>query len=115
MSERGREILPWRRRAETISFKHQGAPGVNPSSYSATLGFYDDGRLGEIFMRAEKAGSELDVQARDISIGCSILLQHGCALDVISRVLTRNSDGSASGPLGALLDFLASGPNRGTA
>jgi hypothetical protein len=66
-------------------------------------------------MRAEKAGSELDVQARDISIVCSILLQHGCALDVISRALTRNSDGSASGPLGALLDFRASGSNRGTA
>jgi hypothetical protein len=58
-------------------------------------------------MRADKVGSELDVQVRDISIVASILLQHGCPVDVIRKALTRNSDGSASGPLGTLLDLIS--------
>jgi hypothetical protein len=62
---------------------------------------------GKMFMRAEKSGSELDVQARDISIVCSILLQHGCDVDIIRHALTRNADGSASGPLGSLLDLIS--------
>jgi hypothetical protein len=44
-------------------------------------------------MRAQKAGSELDVQARDISIMCSILLQYRCSPEIIHRTLTRNTDG----------------------
>lgn len=102
-----RERLPQRRHAETLSFRHAGSPSVNPNEYSATLGFYPDGRLGEVFMRADKAGSELDVQARDISIVASLLLQHGCDVALIRRALTRNSDGSASGPLGTLLDLIS--------
>jgi hypothetical protein len=100
-----RARLPNKRKAETLSFEHSGTRGGNPIAYTATLGFYDDGRMGEIFMRAtDKAGSELDIQVRDISILCSILLQHGCELETIRHALTRNADNSASGPLGALLD-----------
>jgi hypothetical protein len=102
-----RERLENRRTAETLTFQHAGTVGMNPITYSATLGFYPDGRLGEIFMRADKSGSDLDVQARDISIVCSILLQHGCDVDIIRHALTRNSDGSASGPLGCLLDLIS--------
>jgi hypothetical protein len=31
---------------------------------------------------------------------------HGCPLDTLRRALTRNADGSASGPLAAALDLL---------
>jgi hypothetical protein len=34
------------------------------------------------------------------------LLQHGCAVDTLRRALTRDSDGSASGPLAHALDLL---------
>jgi hypothetical protein len=37
----------------------------------------------------------------------SICLQHGASTETIRHALTRNSDGSAGGPLGAILDLLA--------
>jgi hypothetical protein len=37
----------------------------------------------------------------------SLLLQHGCCVHTLRKALTRNSDGSASGPLARALDLLA--------
>jgi hypothetical protein len=36
-----------------------------------------------------------------------LLLQHGCSVSTLRRALTRNGDGSASGPLAHALDLLA--------
>jgi hypothetical protein len=47
------------------------------------------------------------LNARDAAVAASLLLQHGCHLDTLRRALTRNSDGSASGPLAHALDLLA--------
>jgi ribonucleoside-diphosphate reductase alpha chain len=47
------------------------------------------------------------VNARDAAVAASLLLQHGCPVDTLRRALTRNSDGSASGPLAHALDLLA--------
>jgi hypothetical protein len=38
--------------------------------------------------------------ARDAAILTSICLQHGASTETIRHALTRNSNGSASGPLG---------------
>jgi hypothetical protein len=67
--------------------------------------FFDDaGREpAEIFLSTNKHG---DTNARDAAIAASLLLQHGCPLDTLCRALTRNSDGSASGPLAHALDLL---------
>jgi hypothetical protein len=35
-----------------------------------------------------------------------LLVQHGCHVDTLRKALTRNSDGSASGPLAGALDLL---------
>lgn len=75
--------------------------------YLAGIGHYDDGRLAEIFLNAEKGGTAIDDAARDSAVVASIALQHGVAPDTLRRALMRNSTGTASGPLGVLLDLLA--------
>jgi transposase-like protein len=72
----------------------------------AGVGHYDDGRLAEIFLNAEKGGAAIDDAARD-SVVASIALQHGVDPDMLRRALMRNGNGAASGPLGTLLDLLA--------
>jgi hypothetical protein len=47
------------------------------------------------------------VNARDAAVAASLLLQHGCCVHTLRKALTRNSDGSASGPLARALDLWA--------
>ena len=67
------------------------------------------GRLGEIFLSNHKSNSAADIAERDAAIACSIALQHSADPVVIRRALWRNTDGRASGPLGAALDLVAGG------
>jgi ribonucleoside-diphosphate reductase alpha chain len=74
----------------------------------ATVSFFDDGRLAEIFIGNGKAGSGTDTAAKDSAVVASIALQHGVPLETIRRALLRDSRGVASSPLGAAIDLLAS-------
>jgi ribonucleoside-diphosphate reductase alpha chain len=98
-----RHRLPNRRAHELIEFGHGGF------RYTAGIGRFADGQLAEIFLTAAKTGTPLDAAARDAAIVASLALQHGTPVEIIQHALTRNSDGSASGPVGALLDLLADG------
>jgi hypothetical protein len=100
MSAGERTRLPNRRAHELIEFEHAGF------RYVAGLGRFADGRVAEIFLNAAKGGTPLDVTARDAAIVASIALQHGAPAEALQHALTRNGDGTASGPLGALLDLL---------
>ena len=75
--------------------------------YVAGIGHFDDGRLGEIFLTAEKGGTAIDDAARNSAVVASIALQHGVDADTLRRALMRNGSGVASGPLGLLLDLVA--------
>src|SRR4051812_16438771 len=102
MIEGARARLPNRRAHELVQFEHAGF------RYVAGLGRFTDGRIAEIFLNASaKTGTAADTQARDAAVVCSIALQHGADVETIRRALMRNGDGSASGPLGQLLDLLA--------
>jgi hypothetical protein len=96
-----RRRLENRRRSSTFSFECGGL------SYIATVGFFFDGMIGEIFINSGKAGSAADVNARDSAIAASIALQHGADLETLRTALTRNADGSAGGPLAMALDLLS--------
>jgi hypothetical protein len=96
-----RHSLPQRRPHWSIAFEHDG------HRYTGGWGKFEDGRLAEIFLNTAKNGTTLDVAARDAAISASLLLQFGCPVETLRRALTRNSDGTASGPLGAFLDLLA--------
>jgi hypothetical protein len=99
-----RSRLPDRRESERFEFVHRDIV------YVVDVGRYGHGPIGEIFMDACKVGSFIQVYGRDTAILLSLLLQYGCPMDDIRHALTRNPDGSASGPAGALLDLLA-GPH----
>jgi hypothetical protein len=92
--------LPQCRRCETLTYK------VGSLSYAATIGYYDDGRAGEIFLDCAKSGTEVQIAARDSAIIASFALQHGASLESLRSALTRRPDGSAEGPLGVFLDRL---------
>jgi hypothetical protein len=69
-----RRRLPQRRSHELVDFEHAG------HHYTAGLGYFDTGELGEIFINVPgRSGSAIEAVARD-----------------------------AGGPLGAVLDLLAS-------
>ena len=96
-----RHRLPNRRGHELFGFEHSGI------HYIAGVGRFENGALAEIFLNTRKHGTAVDVNARDAAVGASLLLQHGCHVDTLHKPLARNSDGSASGPLGRALELLA--------
>jgi hypothetical protein len=100
-----RERLPDRRRSETFDF--EVPTGTTVLRYTATVGYFADGRVGELFLSNHKSNSTADTNARDAAIVFSIAVQCGANIETIRQALCRESDGRASGPLGAALDVLA--------
>jgi hypothetical protein len=100
-SDQKRKRLSNRRGHELVEFEHGGF------RYTAGLGRFDGGRLAEIFLTTARSGTAIETAARDSAILLSLLLQHGGPIDMARHAVTRNEDGSASGPVGALLDLLA--------
>jgi ribonucleoside-diphosphate reductase alpha chain len=96
-----RQRLPNCREHELLTFEHEGI------RYTAGVGRFVDGGLAEIFLNTAKNGTALDVNVRDAAVAASLLLQYGCSVDTLRQALTRNSDGSGSGPLARALDLMA--------
>ncbi len=81
-----RELLPERRRSENFEVKWSGM------KLSVTLGFYADGRPGEVFIDTDrKRGSTVDIAARDLGLIISMALQHGCSIETIALGVTEDS------------------------
>jgi hypothetical protein len=98
-----RKRLPNRRPHLSFEFEH----GIK---YTAGVGAAGDGEpIMEIFLNAGKADSDLDIAARDAAIAASIALQYGASLDTLFHSMTRNPDGSASGPLGHAIEMIIKG------
>jgi hypothetical protein len=97
-----RNRLPNRRPAETIAFERDGA------QFEMTVGFYPDGRAGEIFLNADRANSLLDFLMSDAAILASLALQYGAPLDEIRHALKRTTGGAAASPIGHALDQVQS-------
>lgn len=104
-----RDRLPQRRAAETFDFDHVNHAGAS-FPYKATIGFYDDGRVGEVFLYAGKVGTELDVSIKDAAIILSFALQHGARAEDIRAAMTRDAVGRPEGVMGTLLDLIAKRP-----
>jgi ribonucleoside-diphosphate reductase alpha chain len=77
-----RERLPKRRNSQTISFTVGGAEGY------LTAGNYDDGRLGELFLKFGKQGSTLAGVMDAFSIAISVALQYGVPLETYVEKFT---------------------------
>jgi hypothetical protein len=96
-----RDRLPSRRASTTFDFECADLRYV--CSYSC----YADGRIGELFLNNHKSNSAADTNARDAAIAFSFAVQHGADPESIRKALSRDSQGRASGPLGAALDRVA--------
>jgi ribonucleoside-diphosphate reductase alpha chain len=101
-----RERLRNRRLAETFDLEVAGL------RYTCTVGRFDDGRIGELFLTNHKSNSQADTNARDSAIVFSFAVQHSADPAAIRRALCRDSNGKASGPLGRALDLIAERENN---
>ncbi len=93
-----RERLADRRASETFDLE------VGGLAFTATVSWFEDGRLGEVFINSARLGSTADTAARDAAIAASLALQHGADVGTLRRALCRDSQGRPSGPLAAALD-----------
>jgi ribonucleoside-diphosphate reductase alpha chain len=88
-----RKRLPNRRGNVSFGFEFEG------HRYRATAGYFEDGRLAEIFMSVPgRAGTPLESNADTAAILTSLLLQHGVSPESIRH--------SIAGPVAiALAEF----------
>lgn len=96
-----RTPLPNRRAHEAFHFYHwdqKFIAGVGRAVPSAPI--------SEVWINTGKTGTQAETLARDSAVLLSLALQYGAPLSAIGRALTRNADGSASGPIGALVDLM---------
>ena len=77
-----RSRLPRHRRSRTYAFRVGEAEGY------VTVGEYDDGRPGEMFVKVSKQGSTLAGIMDALSISVSLGLQHGVPLETYVRKFT---------------------------
>ncbi len=77
-----RTRLPRRRRSNTFAFRVADCEGY------VTVGEYEDGRPGEVFMKVSKQGSTLSGVMDAFSIAVSLGLQHGVPLSTFVRKYT---------------------------
>lgn len=101
-----RKRLPQRRTSLSFEFEHTWDDG-QAFKYRATVGYYEDGTIGELFLNSSKRiGTALDANARDAAIFVSIALQYGAPLDVLRKAQARSNSGYPSSPVGMALDLI---------
>jgi hypothetical protein len=99
--QRVRDRLPNKRSAISTAFERDGA------RFEMTAGFYPDGRVGEVFLKADRANSLLDFLMSDAAIAVSLALQYGASLDELRHAMKRDGRGVAASPIGEALDRIA--------
>lgn len=103
-----RRTLPQRRHSETFSIRFWN------DRFHITVGYYDDHATpGEVFIAGSKSGVQLDSVCRDGAVLLSLAMQHGVSIETIAGAITRNTDGSPSTIVGAIVDRLAQMPRAG--
>ncbi len=96
-----RERLPDRRPSETFDLEFDG------TRYAVTIGYFPDGRPGEVFTHGAKVGSSLDGLLDDACIVLSILLQHGVEPVQLAPSMGSLGDGRGrASVIGAIIDLL---------
>jgi hypothetical protein len=96
-----RTMLPDRRAAETVELEHGG------SRFAVTIGFYSDGRPGEVFVHGIRTGSSLDALLADACVVVSCLLQHAVEPRELVHSMGRLGNAEPASIIGAVLDLAA--------
>jgi|TARA_Y100000310_G_scaffold51684_1_gene47590 hypothetical protein len=109
-----RERLPTRRPAETFDLRWAVEANEKPD-YSVTVGYYLDGRPGEVFAAGPKDGSDMQAIINDACVILSIALQHGAAPAALAHSMGRTpvskTEDRPSSVIGAVVDKLVSAAN----
>jgi hypothetical protein len=95
-----RDVLPQRRSSETFNMKFGG----QNDDFVVTVGYYEDGRIGEVFIDGPKTGTGMSDITRDGAVLLSLALQHGVPLSTMRHAITRNARNEAATIIGAVLD-----------
>ena len=98
-----RNRLANRRQVSTVSLVW---PPVGGNRYHITVGEYEDGRPGEVWVHGAKVGSEIDALLDDASILMSVLIQVGYDTEDIKHSLGRVNNGERASIIGVMADLL---------
>jgi len=93
--------LPDRRPAETVALEHDGA------RFMVTIGFYPDGRPGEVFTHGARCGSSMDALLADACVVVSCLIQHGVEPSELAGGMGRLGNSKPASVIGAVVDLIA--------
>jgi hypothetical protein len=93
--------LPDRRFAETVALEHDGA------RYMVTIGFFPDGRPGEVFTHGARSGSNMDALLADACVAVSCLIQHGVEPRDLACSMGRLGNNRPASVIGAVVDLVA--------
>jgi hypothetical protein len=91
--------LPDRRAAETVQLEHGG------QRFTVTVGFYPDGRPGEVFTHGVRTGSALDALLADACVVVSCLIQHGVEPRDLAASMGRLGNAEPASVVGAVIDL----------
>jgi hypothetical protein len=97
-----RRILPQRRKSETFDVDFGGLA----KAHTVTIGFYDDGAIGEVFINGGKSGEQVEAIARDAAVIISLAMQYGVDLANIKSAITRDAQGDAQSIIGVVIDCM---------
>ncbi len=81
--------------------EHDGA------RFMVTIGFYPDGRPGEVFTHGARSGSNLDALLADACVMVSCLIQHGIEPRELASSMGRLGDTKPASIIGAVVDLVA--------
>ena len=92
-----RTPLPGRRPNQSIEFFFDDV------RYQLTIGFYGDGRIGEVWLNGPRSDSALYHIVQDGCVMISHLLQRCVSPEKIAESLPRREDGGPGSVLGAII------------
>jgi hypothetical protein len=94
-----REKLPHRRASDLFECTYDGR------AFHVGVGFFEDGRVAELFIDAPKTASQMSAVMRDAAVLISLALQYGTPLEELKDAVTRLEDGKTpASPISAILD-----------
>jgi hypothetical protein len=93
--------LPDRRAAETVQLDYEGA------HYMVTVGYYPDGKPGEVFTHGARSGSNLDAVLADACVAISCLMQHGVEPRDLAASMGRLGNAEPASIIGAVVDLVS--------
>ena len=95
-----RRVLPQRRGAETFNLRFWNQP------FTVTVGFFEDGTPGEVFIDGCKTGNDIGSIARDAGVLLSLALQHGVSPETIRHAVIRGASEEPASILGAVINSI---------